>query len=253
MQDIAVIITLSLLSAAGVLMTAVRLPGTWLLVAAAVGLGLWTDWKAGIWLVIVLTAAAIIGEVVELLMSVFFARKAGATKQAAWGGLIGGVLGMFFLSFLVPIPLVGTAIGAVAGCFLGAMVVELWIRKKLAQGTKVGVFSAIGFVLGTVTKTALALMMSGVLLTSVVCSKPQAAPVERESPTSDSTASSALQGYVGIEDGPDPAGTRDGPLVLDLQQLRDFAVLDKVRRRRAPLLVDKAFDDLMEGGRSALA
>ena len=105
------------------------------------------------------------GEVIELAASAVIARRAGASGRAAWGGLIGGIAGMFLLSFLVPIPIVGTMIGALLGCFSGAMIAELSVRRQLASGTKVGLFSALGFVLGTVTKVAIALVMSGILLT----------------------------------------------------------------------------------------
>ncbi len=123
-------------------------------------------------IVAVLCGLALIGEAVELLTSVFTAKKAGASRQAAWGGLAGGLAGMILLSFLVPVPLLGTLVGALLGCFLGATLAELAMRKKLTHGTKVGFFSALGFALGAAAKVAIALAMSAVLLTSVVCSKP---------------------------------------------------------------------------------
>ncbi len=158
-----------------VLVTALRLPGTWVIVASALGYGWWNDWQViGAVTVGVLIGIALLGEVVELTASVLTARKAGASRQAAWGGLIGGIVGMLFLSFLatVPVPVIGTLVGAMVGaligCFGGAMIAELAVRRKLAQGTKVGLFSALGFVLGTVAKMALAMVMSGILLTSVL-------------------------------------------------------------------------------------
>jgi len=99
---------------------------------------------------------------------VFTARRAGGSRQAAWGGMIGGIVGMLSLSFLVPIPIVGTMIGALVGCFAGATIVELAVRKRLAQGTRVGLFAAMGFALGTAAKVAVALVMSGLLVTSVI-------------------------------------------------------------------------------------
>lgn len=171
----------------GVVMTVVRLPGTWLIVTVAVGLGWWSDWqRVALWIIAILVTAAVVGEVLELLSSVLMARRAGASRQAAWGGLIGGFLGMFLLSFLVPIPLIGTMIGALLGCFLGATLTELSVRKKLGQGTKVGFFSALGFVMGTVTKMAIALVMSGLLLTATVFSG-RSAPAPAEQPSLGST------------------------------------------------------------------
>lgn len=162
-----------------ILLTAVRMPGTWLIVAAALGYGWWTGWDPIGWGVIaVLAGIALAAEAVEIVMSVVTAKKAGASRQAAWGGLIGGFAGMIFLAslFSLPFPVIGTmvgaSVGALVGCFAGAMIAELAVRKKLVQGTKVGFFSALGFALGTATKTAIALAMSGLLLTFAVCSRP---------------------------------------------------------------------------------
>ncbi|UCC31200.1 MAG: DUF456 domain-containing protein [Phycisphaerales bacterium] len=173
MWEIITIIGLVLCCCLAVALTALRLPGTWLLIAIMLGYGWLSDWRGvGLLMVAVLCGLALIGEAVELLASVFTAKKAGASRQAAWGGLAGGLVGMIFLSFLIPVPLVGTLVGALLGCFLGAALAELAMRKKLAQGTKVGFFSALGFALGAAAKVAIALAMSAVLLTSVVCSEP---------------------------------------------------------------------------------
>ncbi len=161
MWDVVIAVAVVLWCMLSVMMTALRLPGTWSIVVAAAAYGLWTDWQAfGAGLIAILVGIAVAGEVIELIASAVTARKAGASRQAAWGGLIGGFLGMIFLSFLVPIPFVGTMAGALVGCFAGAMIAELRVRKKLDQGAKVGFFSAIGFVLGTVAKIAIAMAMS---------------------------------------------------------------------------------------------
>jgi uncharacterized protein YqgC (DUF456 family) len=169
-----------------VVMAALRLPGTWLILAAALVYGWWADWEGvSLWLVLGLVIIAVVAEVFEFLASALTARRAGASRQAAWGGLIGGFLGMFLLSFLVPIPVVGTVIGALLGCFIGATIAELNVRRHIGQGTKVGLFSALGFVVGMVAKTAMALAMAGILLTSVVftesrSAKPDAPPTAEE-------------------------------------------------------------------------
>ncbi len=176
MWDNVIITALILACLAGVVMTALRLPGTWLIVSAALGYGWWSDWMGiGTALACIVVAIAIVGEIVEFALTALTAQKAGASRQAAWGGLIGGFLGMIFLASVLslPMPVVGTMIGAIAGalvgCFGGAMIAELAVRKKLAQSTKVGLFSAMGFILGMAVKTALALVMFGLVMTSVVC------------------------------------------------------------------------------------
>jgi len=171
MWDTVAIVALVLCCLVGVIITAVRLPGTWLIVAGATGYGWWSDWtRVSITLVAVLGGVAVAGEIIEFMSSVLTARKAGASSRAGWGGLIGGIVGMFLLS--LPVPVIGTIIGGVLGCFAGAMIAELSIRKEVGQGAKVGLFSAAGMVLGAVAKLAIALVLAGVVLTSVVCSQP---------------------------------------------------------------------------------
>jgi hypothetical protein len=144
-----------------VALTAVRLPGTWCLVAGAGLYGWLTDWRAVTLSTLVLLAGiAVIGEILELFTSAVVARKAGGSRRAAWGGLVGGMLGMFCLSFLLPIPIVGSMAGAIVGCFLGAAVAELTVRNHLAHGTRVGFFAALGMAMGTAAKVGLALVMS---------------------------------------------------------------------------------------------
>ncbi len=169
MWEIVAVILLILCCVVGVLITALRLPGTWLIVAGAAVFGWWGDWtRVTVTLLVVLIGIGLAGEAIELLASIFTARRAGASRRAAWGGLIGGIVGMFLLS--LPVPVVGTIVGALLGCFAGAMLAELSVRKELGQGAKVGVFSAAGFALGAVAKLAVAMVMAGVLLTSAVCS-----------------------------------------------------------------------------------
>ena len=175
MWDVLTIAVLLLSCTLGLLMTAVRLPGTWLIVLTAVGYGWFTGWErvSGV-TVILLAAAATVGEIVEFVASMVTAKRAGASRQAAWGGLIGGFAGMILFS--IPVPILGTLVGAILGCFVGAAVTEFIVRRKVGQGTKVGLFAAIGFVLGTATKTAVALGMAGLLLTSVMCSRSETPP-----------------------------------------------------------------------------
>jgi hypothetical protein len=166
-----IIIILVVICLVGLALTAVRLPGGWLIVMTALAHGWWTDWQPiTVTIAVVLVGLAITGEVLELLMSAVTARKAGASRRAAWGGLIGGIVGMFVLS--LPLPIIGTFFGAIAGCFCGAMIGELTAEKTVTASARVGVFSAIGLVLGAIAKLAVAFMLCGVLLTSVVCSSP---------------------------------------------------------------------------------
>lgn len=163
------VILLAILCAAAVLMSIVRLPGVWLISAAGLGYGWWTEWQVvGVGVIAVLIALSVVAEVLEFLASVVTARKAGASGRAAWGGLLGALLGMIFLSFLFPIPILGSVFGALLGCFFGAAIGEMTVRKEFKQGTRVGFFSALGFAAGMVIKMAITLGMAALLMAVVV-------------------------------------------------------------------------------------
>ncbi len=166
MEDIWLIVALSGLAVAccvGVMLTALRLPGTWLIVASGSLFAWWSQWQR-ITVTIILAAIAIaaVAEVVELFMSMFTARKAGASRRASWGGLIGGIVGMLILA--VPVPIIGPIFGALLGCFAGATIAELSVKQDFVQGTKVGIFSAMGFALGAAAKVGFALVIAGLLI-----------------------------------------------------------------------------------------
>ena len=155
--------------------TALRLPGTWTMVAGTALLGWWRDWAEFGWRTIALLAlVALAAEGIELLVSLMTARRAGASTRAAWGSLIGGFLGMMFLSF-TPIPLVSSIFGALVGCFLGAAIGELTAQGKLNRSARVGFAAALGFALGGAVKTSLALVMAAVVVA-------QAWPMVRSTP-----------------------------------------------------------------------
>ncbi len=166
MEDVWFIVAVSGLAVAccgGIMLTALRLPGIWLMVASGGLFGWWSQWqRITVTIIIVAVAIGAVSEIVELFMSMITARKAGASRRASWGGLIGGIVGMLILA--VPIPLIGPVIGALLGCFVGATIGELSAKQDFVQGTKVGLFSAMGFALGAAAKVGFALVIAGLLM-----------------------------------------------------------------------------------------
>jgi len=161
--DILMLVVLAGVCLLAVVATVVRLPGTWVIVAAAAAYGWLHAWAhVGPTLILILLGVAVLGELVELGVSVVTTRRSGASNRAGWGALIGGFAGMFVFS--LPMPFVGTMFGALVGCFVGALIAELTVKQEFVHGTRAGTFAAIGFVLGIVTKVALAMMMSVALL-----------------------------------------------------------------------------------------
>lgn len=158
---------LILVSLAGIVLAAFQLPGAWVILAAAVGY----DWRHGWqqigwkWL-IGLAATALLAEVFDSLASVIAARRAGASRRAAVGAILGGLAGMILLS--IPIPVVGAIVGGLAGCFIGAAIAEVSVRDDLASGARVGLLAAVGRLVGLTAKTAAAVMMAGAVISLAI-------------------------------------------------------------------------------------
>lgn len=106
------------------------------------------------WLTLALLAAlVIVSQLMDLVAGALGAKKAGASRLAMVGALIGSVLGIF-----AGLP------GLLLGPFFGAAAGEFLARQDAMQAGKVGVATLLGFILGAVAKVAIALAMLGVFL-----------------------------------------------------------------------------------------
>lgn len=167
MNKVALLILVCAGCLVGVVLSAVRLPGIWLIAGGAALMGWLSQWQLiGFTPTLWVLGLAVLAEILEFLMSAMITRRAGGSRKAAWGSLIGGFAGLLFLS--IPLPIIGSIIGALLGCFLGAAIGELSVRGSLTHGTRVGVSAAIGFAIGTATKVALAFIISIIVVTSFV-------------------------------------------------------------------------------------
>ncbi len=96
----------------------------------------------------VLTALSVI---VDLLASVFGAKRVGASGWALFGAAAGTVIGLFF-----------GLVGLIFGPFVGAVAGELIAGSSLRRSAGVGVGAWLGFIFGTLAKIALCFTMLGV-------------------------------------------------------------------------------------------
>ncbi len=159
MQDTVWLVGLAISGVLGVLLAMVRLPGSWLVLVAAVACSWRFDWTRPPWqLLIILAVLAIVGELVEFLGSAVTARRAGASGRTSLAALVGGIVGMFVFS--IPLPVIGTILGGLLGCFLGAVVAEVTVRRDTMHGVQVGFFAAVGQVLGILGKTMVTFVMA---------------------------------------------------------------------------------------------
>ncbi len=161
-MSIALLIGLAVICVAGVVLAALQLPGTWLILAAALAYdwyGGWTEigWK---WLV-GLAVVAVIAEVADTASAVLLARRAGGSRRASIGALVGGFAGMFVFTPIVPVPVVGTIVGGLLGCFVGAWVGEMTVRDDMTASAKIGAFATLGRLVGLIAKTGAAFAIAG--------------------------------------------------------------------------------------------
>lgn len=151
----------------GVVLSAIQLPGNWVLLAAAVGYDAYYHWERLGWKwLVVIGGLAVAGEAAELLASAVAASKAGASRRAGIGALVGGFAGMILFS--IPVPILGTIAGGMAGCFLGALVAELTLHDDVVKGAKIGLFATIGRLFGLVAKLAATMAMAGAAVSVAV-------------------------------------------------------------------------------------
>ncbi|MBX3394251.1 MAG: DUF456 domain-containing protein [Phycisphaerae bacterium] len=146
----------------GVMLAAFQLPGTWLILATATAYDWYHSWTPIGWKWLsLLCAAAIAAELFDFSAGLIAARRAGASRRAAFGALIGGFIGMIAFSVPIPLPGVGAIVGGLVGCFMGALLAELSLRKELSVGLRIGLIATIGRVIGMTAKTTAAMMIGG--------------------------------------------------------------------------------------------
>lgn len=153
--------TLIIVMVAGLVLNLLTLPGIWLLTlgvllyAWVTGFGHYVGWGTLLALVIV----GLLAEGVEFVAGGAGAKKAGGTKRGAWGAVGGSLLGAIFGGILIPIPLLGSIIGVIAGAFLGAGIVEICIHPDHCRAARIGMGAAKGRLLGMIAKTIFGIIM----------------------------------------------------------------------------------------------
>jgi uncharacterized protein len=147
----ALYVVLLLVSLVGVVITAVNLPGLWLIVASLGIFELLTHHVYASWrTLLAMLIAAAIAEYLEITSSGRSAKRAGASRRGIWGGIIGSIIGGIALSPLFPI--IGTVIGLLLGAFVGALVGEFSGGKEIGASLKIGAVAARGRFIGLLIK-----------------------------------------------------------------------------------------------------
>jgi uncharacterized protein YqgC (DUF456 family) len=154
-----------------VLLVVAGLPGTWLMILAAIIV----DCVDRMWLppgspltfhpvtIVVAIVVGLVGELLEFAMS-----AVGATKRGMLGAMIGGVAGALAGTALIWIPILGTIVGALVGTAAGAVIGETWRgQKSMKEATQPAIGAVIGRVLGTLAKLPVAVIVLAILVVAV--------------------------------------------------------------------------------------
>ena len=139
------------------------LPGTWIMIGAAIGYDALVGANPIGWVTIVATVVlAVIGEIFEFTLSTRYTKKYGGSRRAGWGAIIGGIVGAIVG---VPVPIIGSVIGAFVGSFAGALVAEYSRRESTAgTATRVATGALIGRVVAAAMKTGMGVVIAAWLV-----------------------------------------------------------------------------------------
>ena len=160
---ITLIVVLLLVNAAGVVLTALQLPGTWLMLIAT-GAFAWWRWgeerfSYGWWPLAIMVGLALLGELVEFVAGALGSRTAGGSKRGAAISVVTAILGAIAGSVFIPIPIVGTLLGAGLGAGVGALLGDRWAGHEWGAAWKGAGGAAVGKLSGAVGKLAIAAAM----------------------------------------------------------------------------------------------
>jgi uncharacterized protein YqgC (DUF456 family) len=149
-------VALILVGVAGTILPA--LPGA-ILVFGGIVLAAWIDdfTRIPAWLLVVLGVLTVLAWVVDYVAAAAGAKKAGASRYAVAGAMVGTVLGIVTgLWGLLFMPLVGAAIG------------EFIAQRDLRRAGRIGIATWLGLLLGTAAKVAIVFAMVGVFIVALL-------------------------------------------------------------------------------------
>ena len=145
---------LILLNACWLAMVPFTLPGNWLMVIGTY-LFAWWQWDRGVFgwpLLVIITVLALIAELIEFFAGAGGAKKAGASWMGAIAAIAGAIFGAIAGTFIIPVPLFGTMLGACLGAGLFTWIAERISGKEHNHSVRSGVGAGTGVLIGTLSK-----------------------------------------------------------------------------------------------------
>jgi len=147
-------ICLILLNSLWLALTFLALPGNWLIVISTCLFAWWRadDGIFSIYTLLAITILAVGGELVEFLAGPGGAKKAGAGWLGAIAAIFGAAGGAVIGTLLLPVPLLGTLIGACIGAGLAVWAVELTRSGPKVSPVRTGFGAGLGVLVGMTGK-----------------------------------------------------------------------------------------------------
>jgi uncharacterized protein YqgC (DUF456 family) len=195
MTDWLYYILLILATGTGLVAAMLTLPGIWLIVLAAIVYAVVTEFThLGYVTLIGICLLGIAAEAVEFVAGGAGAKAAGGSNRSIVGALIGGLIGGIIGTF-IPLPILGTLIGIVAGTFFGAAALERTKGSSLAKVRAVAEGATKGRILGTILKLPFAIVIAAWVLIAALPLTPRPTPATAPTTTAPSTTAPTTNTY----------------------------------------------------------
>jgi len=153
---------------AGVALSCLSLSGTWLVTLATLGAvflrpdGFPNGWTIGVFIVV-----SILVEGAEWVAGAWGVARRGGSAAAGWAAVGGGILGLF-VGIVIPIPVVGSLIGMMAGSFACAYAVERHRLRHSGQAAHIAWGAVVGRIAVILLKVVATLGMIAFLIAGLI-------------------------------------------------------------------------------------
>jgi hypothetical protein len=158
-SQIVVLVISLLVMFAGVIGSALPvLPGPPLVLLGALIFAIFTKFAIVGWkILLALALLTLVAEVLDHLFSLVGARKFGASKMGIWFGILGLIIGFFFMPW-------GLVIGPIVGVVIG----EAIAKRRALPALRAGAGSVVGLFVAVVVKFLVCLVMIGIFVMALV-------------------------------------------------------------------------------------
>src|SRR2546430_7588880 len=136
------VLLLTLCCIAGLVLVPLGLPGLWVMVGGVLGYGALTGFRTiGVATMAIVLGLAFLGELLEWRVGFGLTERYGGSRRSGWGALGGGIAGA---KGGVPVPIVGSVIGAFPGAFGGPAPFEDSVSRTPGVAGRGGRGAAVG-------------------------------------------------------------------------------------------------------------